>query len=519
MRLLIVSLLAGSIAMPAYAKKAKPAEEEQGPPKVSVFVQCDGAKGHADGFELFGQLVAITFTAGLSEAAMGHPKVTDRLDGRPGAEACEAAVAQEGNLVRRTQLSFARTIHYLEAEDLDAALESARKSAGIVDANREDWAYLQSMGASAYFLEAYVLAKMGRVEEAEAVAYRSGMMAPYDLLAMLRVSGFLGLTSQLTPEKTAYLDQFVRLFPHALKYRAELFAENRDYVRAAADLLAFRRAWHAFKPDDRQPSFSAQRAVYLIMAGDRAASLEVVEEAQSELDKLRADGDAANSMAVITLAEELLRFQAIVDKFQAGQKDEAAELLMTGGNWTAVNSAVVADLLEQIQRDLPEADRKGILKDAPDALRKKRLADNLANLTQTKGIEKLYDRVAAVAQRSAYTSNASAVWKAGDDPKFLLERQPKEDRIYEVVGMYPRYVGLAAGEALILHCALIARHRGSAGFVLFPSRNRLDIAGVQFIDSADQEFPRSAMFDPETVIGALSQHIPEPERVSRKNKR
>jgi hypothetical protein len=164
-------------------------------------------------------------------------------------------------------------------------------------------------------------------------------------------------------------------------------------------------------------------------------------------------------------------------------------------------------------------DRKGILKETPDALRAKQLADSLATLTQAKTMEKLYDRVAVIAQRGDYTSNASAVWKAGEKPKFLLEKQPKEKRDYEAVASYPRFMGLAAGEALILHCALIARHRGAAGFVLFPSRNRLDIAGVQFIDAGNQDFPRSVMFEPETVIAALSQHIPEPERIAKKSTR
>jgi hypothetical protein len=173
MRLVMILTIAMSIAMPAQAKRAKPQEGETPPPAVSPFVQCDGAKGHTDGFELFGQLVAITLTAGLSEAAMGHPKVTDRLDGRPGADACEVAVTQEGNLVRRTQLSFARTIHYMEAGELDAALESAVKTNELIATNAGDWAYVQSMGASAYFLQAFVLAKMGRVDEAEDAAYRS----------------------------------------------------------------------------------------------------------------------------------------------------------------------------------------------------------------------------------------------------------------------------------------------------------------------------------------------------------
>ena len=102
------------------------------------------------------------------------------------------------------------------------------------------------------------------------------------------------------------------------------------------------------------------------------------------------------------------------------------------------------------------------------------------------------------------------VWKT-DKSKYLLKSTGKEKYVGEAVYMR-EIIGVPAGEALLLHCALLARSRGKTGFVLMPVRSRLDSAVVRFGAPGEKGFPADATFDAATVIAALSVEMPEPAK-------
>ena len=104
----------------------------------------------------------------------------------------------------------------------------------------------------------------------------------------------------------------------------------------------------------------------------------------------------------------------------------------------------------------------------------------------------------------------------GNKPKMLLRKDADSKLVYDIVSTEPYVYGLQAGEAVLLHSALIARARGKQYFVLRPNRQKLTNAGVLFLNAGEIDVPTSALFDASTVIAVLSPTMPDPAQAAKK---
>jgi hypothetical protein len=510
-----VSLIAATMGItvsgspPAWAATAPEAS-----PAPSPFVQCDGRKGHVGTLGVLGQLVAITATAGLAGDAFNKDDgdLTKRLNGRPGASACDLAITAETDPVRRTQLGLARTIHLVEADDLPGALESVNAVPALAPTMANDWAFQLSLGSSTLFLKAVILGRMGRAEEAEDAAMQSAALAPYDLVAMYRVPHYAQLTPRKTPAKIAFLEHLVRLYPVHLGLRAELNGWWGDYKAAARDkadqaemLLQFR------DPGTGNVSnLLAQEALFLLMAGDKTRSDSVAAQARKELDRLLSEGGARTDSAAVYEAQEGLDFLSVVQMAAAGQIAKARIAYAARSSWLNVPPPVVADTLARLQVGMTAAERVGPLMRDPEDLRRDTFKANLALLKLPVIVRKLYGQVKNTAKITDYSRLSAGTWKITGVPRFMM-RNPKDVAPgVEIIDTNIMQAGLAGGEAVLLQAALIARSRGKSGFITPAERHYLPGSQVLFGNIGEPNFPRSATFPVDETITALSQHIPPP---------
>lgn len=504
--LLCGALLLDSMAIAAEAPTSAPTAETPSP-----FIQCDGRKGHVGAGELLGQLLAISVTAGLASDAFAKDdgNVEKRLTGRAGADACAAAIALESNEERRVQLLLARAIHLIEAEDLNGALDSIRTLPALAPVGVQDWAFNAGLGSSAAFLETVILVRLNRPAEAEVAALRSTAYAPYDLVAQYRVPAYVQLTPTISPEKRAYLDQLVRMCPQHLSLRAELNAWVGDYAAAARDEGDRLKLVQGFAPKAKPFSNDALVALYQMMAGDKDA-VATAARARTGLDAYVAEGGARSDMAGVANVEEMLAFFEIGQLAAQGKLAEARTAFGGRTRWVSVPPPVVADMFGTLQANLPAADRAGMWARTRQAYRDEAMAGNLKLLQHPDLMKAYYAKVGNTVRQSDYARASGSVWKIGNKPRYLVRKLPKDVTTYEFISVEPTLWGLSAGEAVLLHAALIADARGVEGFVVPQSRTHIASSAVRFGAAGTPGFPGSAMFNAQKVIADLTPRIPVP---------
>lgn len=500
-----------SVAAPATQPPATLTPATQ--PNVSNFVRCDGRKGHAGFFEKMGQLVAITATAGLAGAMTNDlGSVDKRFSGRQGIAACDAAIAEEGNEHRRVELGIARTVHFIEAEDLPGALASVRAVPGLAGKLAADAGFKRGLGAAVTMLEADVLLRMGQVAEAEATAARAARAADYELVGVLRAASYLSLSQDITAEKLAAVERGARLYPRLLLDLSEYHGWRGDYRAGAArtgELIELTRGFAGEVFHDE--ALMARQSIYLMMAGDMAASNALAEAAAAKLAITAAGAEAAKYANVIAETDEQLAMQRIGRLAAEGNLTRARQLFGARDRWLKVSAPIVVDMATRLRQGARPEELAGALDIEPQAQRAAYFNTRIASLTKAeKAVDRLYVLALANVSSKTLAGAGGAVWKTGSKPRFLLKRGKDAKFDFDIASTELRLYGREAGEALLLHCALIARDRGVQGFVVSPSRVRTDMLVLRFGNAGDPGLPASALLDAKQVIADLAPLIPEP---------
>ncbi|HTT98548.1 MAG TPA: hypothetical protein VMF58_10900, partial [Rhizomicrobium sp.] len=122
--------------------------------------------------------------------------------------------------------------------------------------------------------------------------------------------------------------------------------------------------------------------------------------------------------------------------------------------------------------------------------------------------KKFFDIIRPPMTDSDYKYWVDDVWDK-NDTRFMPEKTGKETYTGDFVFMR-RANGVAAGDALLMYCARVAKMRGKSAFVMFPTRSRLDASIVRFGNAGEPGFPAAATNDAEATIEALSVEFPNP---------
>jgi hypothetical protein len=503
---------AATLAMAVGAVPAQAADKDGGK-SSSIFLQCDGRTGHVGAGESFMRLLLVTATAGISEAGMASDDSGKRLKGAAGAAACAQAISSEGDNYRRVQLALARSIHFGEDKNWAAAVEAARAVPGVIAPESTDWALAKSAKATAKLAEATMLAQHGRYAEAEEALVGAAEVGELEVTNLQRALRMMGFDRTMTPRKKAVLERTFRVMPSEGLTIASHFAEAGDYSSAVATIDALTGVFNLFaKEPGKTASFESQAALFLALSGKVADSRARLAIARAEAASDAADGSAQKYAVAAAKADETIAATEVALALAEHRDADARRLFAARERWALIPQGVAATLAGRVAAVTPAAERSGLLAKGDEGLwaeTRQARAKLLSEETAEKLLWALTNRL-TVDRR--YTELSGQVWSATKKPKLLLKGKP-EDRI-EILSIATRAYGAQAGEALLLHAALIARTRGKHGFVMVPVRERVDMMGVKFVSASEAGVPAGALVSADEVIAALGSRIPRPQKSS-----
>ncbi len=506
--LAVALLLAATSLSSAQTKSASP----------SVYLQCDGNPPHRSTGELLGRALLLSATLGL--AGQGEVQdVSKRAHGIDGVDACDAALLQENDPARKVQLMLARSIHHIETRDYPAALEDAREAPSLAGHAADDVGFQHSLFVSSFELQAAVLVRDGNFPEAAAAALRMANSSPYDVITQVRSIPYVQLTAELTPEKQVYLDRLVKIFPEALAFRAIIYQWAGKYLEAAADYANIVDLRSGFSPDNNSPPLPGilgLRSVMLALGGKMDESIAVAAETSAMIRVLGATGKTALMQSSIDSAEQALDFQAIIVDLTAGRVSAARAKFAARSHWSVPATPAVAELAARLRQGTLSAEITGSLATDPAAMRTNGLVANAGAITEAdNAVASLYGAIRQPIDASTYHSWTDDVWDTKSSV-FLHNRAANENYVGELM-MVPRtpgffkplhFITIAAGDALLMHSALMAKARRAKGFELFPARKQLEAFFVRFGNPGEPGMPAAVTFDAATVVAELSNEFP-----------
>jgi hypothetical protein len=491
------------------------------PAGPSVYLQCDGNPPHRSTGELLGRALLMSATLGL--AGQGEVQdVSKRAYGTSGVDACDAALLQESDSTRKVLLTLARAIHNIEAGNNAAAQEDAAKAPSLAS-NAQDIGFRHTLLVSSLELQAAALVRQSDFPKASAAALEMANSAPYDVVAQVRAVPYVQLTAEISPEKQAYLDRLVKIFPEALGFRAIAYQWAGRYLDAAADYAAIadlRAGFSAGNDPPPLPDVQAMRSAMLALGGKMDESAAVAAETSAMIHVLAATGKTGLMQTSIDTAEQALDFQAIVVDLAAGRASAARIKFAARSHWSVPAVPAVAELAARLRQGAPAAELTGPLATDPDSMRNDGLVANAGAITEANNaVASLYGVIRRPIDAATYQAWSDDVWNTKSSV-FLHKRAANETYAGELMmvsrtpGFFapPHLITIAAGDALLMHCALMAQARGVKGFELFPSRKLLEAFFVRFGDPGEPGMPGAATFDAATVIADLSSEFPDPSK-------
>ncbi|MDB5433050.1 MAG: hypothetical protein JWP35_4166 [Caulobacter sp.] len=184
----------------------------------SIWVRCDGLPGQGKAEAKQMAKILIPFqVAGLPEGPSDRPAG----QGQDGISACtdalaDSSVAGADGAGRRANLLRARALHYLEAGDpADALSDIAAARAGVAELGPADPAVERSFGASLSLLEAAVLVRLGRYDEAERLALGVADARPYAVSIQRAAADILAVDPHIAEGEGRVLARLIALDPGA----------------------------------------------------------------------------------------------------------------------------------------------------------------------------------------------------------------------------------------------------------------------------------------------------------------
>jgi hypothetical protein len=270
------------------------------------------------------------------------------------------------------------------------------------------------------------------------------------------------------------------------------------------------------------PDILAMRAIMLALGGKDEEAASAAAEAAAMVRVLTASGKAAAMQASSDVAQEALDFHAIIADLKAGNAVAARTKFTARSHWRVPAVPAVADLAAKLRQNAPPADLTGALATDPATMRSNGLTANAAAITEAANADSLlYSAVRLPLTAAIYLAWADDVWDTKSSA-FLHQRAANENYIGDIMvvsrapGLFkpPHLITVAAGEALLMHSALMAQARGVKGFELALGRKQFEAFVLRFGNPGDPEMPTAVAFDAATVIADLAAAFPDPRTKS-----
>ena len=488
-----------------------PAPPSKGKPP-SNYVRCDGLPDNMSAGETAARLISLSLVVGLLAPPHESADISKRYVGAEGVTACDAALAGESDEMRRAQLILARAIHHIEAKEYDAAIADTREVRAMNGPVASSVGFRQSLALSALELEAAAQLRQRKPDAAEQTVIAMAGESAWDLDNFQHALRYIGVSPALPAEKRAFFDAYARLRTDGIVARAAARRWNGDFAGAAQDLETFNALLLSMLRDEgdrRAPALTSNIAVDHALAGQMDQARALGAEARKQVDELAAGPEGMTRSTEIGQAAETLDFLSVIEKLANGQADAARTAFAARSRWLQPGAAAVATLTERLRAGAKPEQLTGALAMEPDAIRKTSFDVRYAAMTEGKNATGLlWAAIRNPITAGAYSGLARNTWRI-EKSKYLTTSKNVDLRGWEAIIVTNGY-GVPAGEALLLHAALIAKSRGKAGFMIAPARKRLDVALVKFGNPGDAGLPADLLIDAQAVTDALAPVIPPP---------
>lgn len=511
MRISKLCALASAGAILGLSSAAAAAQAKAGK-QPSVFIQCDGRIGHVSAGEKIGRLLLVTATAGLSEAAMSGDKATGRVSGVAGAAACDAALQSEGDGYRRAQLGLAKAIHLGEAAQWEAAASAARAVPSLITAQVGDWSLTRSTETAAATIEAWALARAGKLAEAETVQARAVLRAGADAMALQRTAGYLRLTRTMSePKRQAYF-HLMRYAPQFQTVALYGFADAGDYRSARTAIRAIYALHKAmYEKAPPQSQFEAMEASYAAMDGNAADARRLLNAARISFARDRSEGNFSSPENASSVDEDLA-FAEAATAMAEGKMADARRLIGQRSLWGGIAPGMVTDLVTRLSADAPAGERPGILAGEPIASWSDFTNARIKSLGEDAQTKRMWSALTELMVDKHYAPLAKqAATGTGTKPRWLMKPIKDVPLKFELITVTGVFYGPAVNEPMLLHAAYIARARGKQGIALAPVRKSIDMVGVKFVNPGDEGIAAESIIDANALIAQLEPHLKPPE--------
>ena len=199
--------------------------------RQSFFYTCDGFGGIGNSGDGIGSL---TLLRSPSPGALIR-----RLNIDPTAvQACTSAIDDlDTNYpkywVRKASLLQSRALHRIDKGEFELGLADIQAAKDAVAENRNAY-FHRSIGVNTYFIEALLLSKLGRQEEAEKLALAT--LRIRDHVPRAVSAAMVAVGPNATESTRRYLiDQLVRTNPNSIHFRLIYYFENQEFERVIAE--------------------------------------------------------------------------------------------------------------------------------------------------------------------------------------------------------------------------------------------------------------------------------------------
>jgi hypothetical protein len=500
-----------SLAVAALACLATPAGAAPGR-FADPSYHCDGRLAPPPVTTAVAEAVISGMTLGILGLVVPFGDFNRHADvGVAGVAACDVAIAQAPDAVRRSELTLARAVHRLEAKDIEGALSDARGAPALAGAAGEAPGYRRSLGLSALDIEAIALVASGRTQAAREIALRMAAAAPYDVAAARRALPILILADGVTPAERDYFAAAGRLDYRLLGFEQSLLVARGEYDAAVTVTQQVRDHGLMFDADEGDaPPVEANLALLYALKGDLA---------RSDLAALRAAAGVSSAGGVevrrdfAEVTAELLAATQAVRLNAEGRDVEARAILASHRTWLHTPQAEILAVLDRLSPGAPKADQRGVLSLDLAKFRAEVRAADLARLTGPESMRRLLWSLNYEGP-DAYAPVADKVRTLNPSPfEVTASRDMSRSHGRQITGSVyalPEFRFDLGRQALLLHCALIARARGARGFVLGPAGQSDGAAAlwVQYGDPGRSGFPVATAFVADEVIADLSDRAP-----------
>jgi len=481
----------------------------------SAYLQCDGQPNNMSDGEAAARLLGAVTLLGIFAKAPESADASKRQFGAAGVEACSSLIdgeKKEGNPSRRIGLILGRAIHQIEAKNYDAALADvarARSEADAAGLTRDPY-WQRSRGRSFDQLEAAILLRQGKAQDAQALSLRGGEAQRYALFGLLDLADYADFTAKPSP----LLDEHLAALSHlwwvggiARSQRLEQvgrFAEAAKLQDAMADYDA------ANSPELNSSTLLAMTAVSHALAGEWEVAAARAAAARANNEKRIAEGKPENNASELV---ELLDLYGIIDTAHGGDLKTARRLFSARSQWVAPSFGATAEVNRRLRQGAAPDELIGGLAKSPEQLWAERLeAKKAALLAKDSDNKTLFALLSPAMSAQAYTALSRSVWQT-DKSKLILKRKGDEKSPLELMYLFNAAPEVAQ-QAYLLHAALVSKARGFSGFVYQPViADKLFAGSFRPGKPGDKGFAPELTLNADEVIAALKTVIPDPATV------